>query len=730
MQLIQFGDFTLDLELSLLMIDGQEQSIEPRLLELLLLFCQQPNQIINRQQILDQLWPGSIVTDNTINKMIANLRKELKDDPKQPQYIQTVPKRGYKLICPVEFKEPQITQPTPTITDNIPKTSSSIGTKKQRLWLSCLIIILFVCSLLMLWQPTQPVTASTANTLSGSSTRELTRMPGIERSPLMSEDQGFITFLHRDQLSGSQQLWRKDLATDKEYKVKGAAPNIRKLISLIGKKGQQLLYITQHKQQCLISRANWLNNQTLAQPRVIFDCSQQWIIDIAWSSQLSQLIYSAVTIDDSVRRIYRYDLATKSQQLLTQPETGGIGNDGLDISPDGTKLLIVNNDKDYKSQLFVLDLTTNVLTAHLKLDYNINEATWYHDSKHILYFAPPPSHQIIRSDLAGEQQQTLVSVSEYLASDISRINNGQDILFATANNNYNNHWLGSDNVNKGLNNSTVYDMLPALAHHSKNYAFISKRSGRSQLYYGDLTNGNSQIISHFENYHIFNHLSFSPDDKYLQLSGHATVWLLPVAKLLQGNLPNKLATDSAIFQADGHLSEVNWLSSELLYVRVEKDGRGKNYLFNKKQNKLITLEQRWLTLIADHSQPDVVYLLDKEQQQLYQTSITALTTDNFQQLKLTGTQLLATGIFLKYPFYALKIHQQRLHYITRIYTTEPTSNNYQLQTLTLQNDDLKEKLATFKINKSYGYDIADSGLIISELISSEGDIHRTGNLHQ
>ena len=101
--MIQLGDFVLNKELSTIIINSEEVAIEPKLLELLLLFCDSPNRIISRQEILEQIWQGGVVTDNAINKMIANLRKLLADDPRKPQYLQTVPKRGYRLICSVNY---------------------------------------------------------------------------------------------------------------------------------------------------------------------------------------------------------------------------------------------------------------------------------------------------------------------------------------------------------------------------------------------------------------------------------------------------------------------------------------------------------------------------------------------------------------------------------------------------------------------------------------------------
>ena len=73
--MIKFGEFTLDSKQARLSCQGKEIAIEPKLFELLLLFVNQPNTIISRQDILDSLWAGSLVTDNAINKPINAINK-------------------------------------------------------------------------------------------------------------------------------------------------------------------------------------------------------------------------------------------------------------------------------------------------------------------------------------------------------------------------------------------------------------------------------------------------------------------------------------------------------------------------------------------------------------------------------------------------------------------------------------------------------------------------------
>lgn len=99
--MLRFGPFQLDTSQKRLFEKGIELPIEPKLFDLLMLLITHTHQLVSREFIVESLWSGRYVTDNAINKQIANLRKLLNDDPKQSKYIQTVPKLGYRFICDV-----------------------------------------------------------------------------------------------------------------------------------------------------------------------------------------------------------------------------------------------------------------------------------------------------------------------------------------------------------------------------------------------------------------------------------------------------------------------------------------------------------------------------------------------------------------------------------------------------------------------------------------------------
>jgi len=81
--------------------DGVEVKLEPKVMNLLVCLADQPGQVVSREVLEDKVWAGIPVGYNAISGSVIKLRKALGDDTRRPRYIETVSKRGYRLIAPV-----------------------------------------------------------------------------------------------------------------------------------------------------------------------------------------------------------------------------------------------------------------------------------------------------------------------------------------------------------------------------------------------------------------------------------------------------------------------------------------------------------------------------------------------------------------------------------------------------------------------------------------------------
>lgn len=98
----RFGEFTVDSDQRVLLRDGKPVSLTPKAFDTLLILVESSGRIVEKEEIKRRLWPDTFVEEANIAFNIQQLRKTLNDDARNPRYIGTVAKRGYRFIAEVE----------------------------------------------------------------------------------------------------------------------------------------------------------------------------------------------------------------------------------------------------------------------------------------------------------------------------------------------------------------------------------------------------------------------------------------------------------------------------------------------------------------------------------------------------------------------------------------------------------------------------------------------------
>ena len=87
--------------------DGRTAKLDPRLMRLLMFLAERPGQVVAVPELLDGVWGKAVVTPHSVYEAVAALRQALEDHSENAAYIVTLPRRGYRLIAPVEPRAPQ-----------------------------------------------------------------------------------------------------------------------------------------------------------------------------------------------------------------------------------------------------------------------------------------------------------------------------------------------------------------------------------------------------------------------------------------------------------------------------------------------------------------------------------------------------------------------------------------------------------------------------------------------
>jgi transcriptional activator of cad operon len=123
---LRIGRWRIDASADEIEADGQVVKLEPLQMRLLLTLAAQPGQVVTTQTLLDEVWRDLIVTPNSVYQAVTQLRRQLGDSADEPAYIQTVHRKGYRLIASVTI------EPVPPPLAHVPLAPTASPRPPQR----------------------------------------------------------------------------------------------------------------------------------------------------------------------------------------------------------------------------------------------------------------------------------------------------------------------------------------------------------------------------------------------------------------------------------------------------------------------------------------------------------------------------------------------------------------------------------------------------------------------
>ncbi len=98
----RFGEFRLDVPTRQLSRGNSEVELQPKVFETLMFLVRHSDRVVSKEELLNEVWAGTVVTDNVLARVISALRKVLGDSPQTSKYIRAVPRVGYRFVASVE----------------------------------------------------------------------------------------------------------------------------------------------------------------------------------------------------------------------------------------------------------------------------------------------------------------------------------------------------------------------------------------------------------------------------------------------------------------------------------------------------------------------------------------------------------------------------------------------------------------------------------------------------
>jgi DNA-binding winged helix-turn-helix (wHTH) protein len=95
------GGWVVEPALNRVVRQSEVVQLEPRVMDLLVVLARRPGEVLSRETLIDTVWQRHVVGEAVLRNAIAALRRALGDRADDPTYIETISKRGYRLIAPV-----------------------------------------------------------------------------------------------------------------------------------------------------------------------------------------------------------------------------------------------------------------------------------------------------------------------------------------------------------------------------------------------------------------------------------------------------------------------------------------------------------------------------------------------------------------------------------------------------------------------------------------------------
>jgi Tol biopolymer transport system component/DNA-binding winged helix-turn-helix (wHTH) protein len=343
---IRFGEFELDLRAGELCRGTARIRLQEQPFQILLMLLEKSGGVVTREEIRKRLWPNDTVVefDHSIGTAIKKLRQALDDEAGSPRYVETLPRRGFRLMVPVVesaavVEEPAaapapVTSPVATMDNGVAAPPAPARTGHRRLLLAGLTLVV-LCALGGLgWRLLKTPRVPAGETLDVSSLVQVTSSTGLDIDPALSPDGSLLAYSSNQ--SGNYEIYVKPLSPGSR-EVQLTADGGQNFQPAWSPDGKQIAY---HSQK---HGGIWMIPVLGGTTRLLSDFGSR----PEWSPDGTMIAFQSMeTVDLGVTAfpamppsiIWTVTVPGGALKQLTQPGNPAGGHGAPVWSPDGTRI--------------------------------------------------------------------------------------------------------------------------------------------------------------------------------------------------------------------------------------------------------------------------------------------------------------------------------------------------------------------------------------------------------
>jgi Tol biopolymer transport system component/DNA-binding winged helix-turn-helix (wHTH) protein len=541
-------DWVIHPELNRIQSGDETVHLEPKIMQVLVHLAESPGEVVTREALLETVWVGTFVSDDVLTRSIVELRKIFGDDSRKPRIIETIPKRGYRLIPPVVV-EPGTSEAPATEMSVAPAPRSDVWSKRA-VGLS----VLFVAALgsLALFGY---FSAETDVATSPPRVFPLTSSTGNEYDPAVSPDGHQVAFAWIRQGEETEDIYVRQLQSETPLRLTDDPDSDRQ--PRWSPDGQRIAFVRGEGADCNI----YVIPSIGGQERRLMPCGNTRYPAVAWSSDGEWLILAAKESQEAPLRLQLVSVSTLERRDLTDPPDELWGDHTATFSPDGTRVAFIRSRIPGIEDIHVVSMNGGEPQRVTFDNRDITGLEWTPDGRSIVFSsnrAGTYSLWKVRST-GGEPEWITGGGMKLKAPSVAR--RADRIAFEG--------WVyeiniwqvpvsDTDGSAEPLITSTQWDREPRFSPNGGEVAFVSTRSGSAEIWKSNADGSNPVQLTSLGGPHT-SQPRWSPDGESLvyvsRPEGQADLYVIQAS----GTPPRRLTSHPLDEMAPSWSADGRWI---------------------------------------------------------------------------------------------------------------------------------------------------------------------------
>ena len=454
-------------------VDGPNGSVrlEPKAMGVLLELAKTPNEVVYRQHLLERVWGAEMATDDVLSRAISELRRALGDDARYPKFLETVRGSGYRLVVPAAVVEILESPPVSASFDRIRLSSPLVGT------------LAAIGATLVTVVALRSAEVDRRDSVVERPAIPVTTRPGQESAPRVSPDGTRIVYTWLDDATGTQQVYTRLLDGGADVRVTDGDGDYQ--LAAWSPDGSRLVVTRTDGSALGIYEIPSLGGGA----RLVAPVAGPYILGLDWAADGRFLVYSALDSSTMSFGVRVLDRTTQRERRLTTGARDAFGDVYPVFSPDGQQVAFVRFFSEVAGDVYVTSAGGGVVRRVTHDERAIGSLAFDRTGRALLYSSNRDGQTAVwRVSLdAADPRPTKVYASAHGITGLTAVPSGDGIVAAETDRDLN-VWRavldGSDRTRQVIA-STRLDALPRYSPNGSQIAFVSDRSGQSELWVSD-----------------------------------------------------------------------------------------------------------------------------------------------------------------------------------------------------------------------------------------------------